>query len=209
MSQGKKRGAIFIVAGDPAHERSLRRRLEKSGYEPESFTSVEQLLAGYDGAQPACIVASPSLLEAYGLPQETKVTKPASASPLVVVSGQVVLRILRAIRSGDISLLPEAHSRAELLGCISKTLTADVRHHRQRVHRREIQQRVATLTAGERQVLDLVAAGNANKVIARKLRIAMRTVERRRQRILEKMHADSLAEVVRIVVEAERRNNAN
>ena len=109
---------------------------------------------------------------------------------------------VRAIQSGAITLLEKPCEEDELWDAIRKALSKDAEGRATYERRKELHRRIEGLTPVQRNVMDLIVAGKANKVIAMELDVSIRTVEARRQEVFAKMQADSVAELVRLVIEA-------
>ena len=109
---------------------------------------------------------------------------------------------VRAMAAGAVTLLEKPYDEDELWDAIRKALARDAEQREGLQRQREIRLRVEQLSPGERAVMDLIVQGQPNKAIARKLEISVRAVENRRSGIFSKMQANSVAELVRLVIEA-------
>jgi FixJ family two-component response regulator len=123
--------------------------------------------------------------------------------PVIVLTAYPRTRVtVRAMAAGAVTLLEKPYDEEELWDAIRKALARDASRREGIQRQREIRQRVDQLTAGERAVMDLIVQGQPNKTIAKRLEISVRAVENRRSAIFSKMRADSVAELVRLVIEA-------
>ena len=109
---------------------------------------------------------------------------------------------VRAIKGGAVTLLEKPCRDQELWDAIRAALTADVEQSRREERLREIRRRLETLTPAETQVLERIVQGDSNKAMARRLGVSVRTIEVRRQRIFHKLASESVAELVRMYLEA-------
>jgi two-component system, LuxR family, response regulator FixJ len=121
--------------------------------------------------------------------------------PVIFITGHGdVPMAVEAMKAGAFDFLQKPFSRDDLLDRVSRALTADAEVRAALLHTEELRRRRTTLTPREREVMDLIVAGNANKVIAQDLNLSERTVEIHRARVMEKMAARSVAHLVRIAL---------
>jgi FixJ family two-component response regulator len=139
-----------------------------------------------------------------GLELQEELLRRGVIIPVIVLTGFATTPgTVRAMRNGALTLLEKPCRDDELWEAIRNGLAVDRAAMTAGHSREEIRRRFATLTAKEREVLTFISAGDANKVVARKLNVSLRTVELHRQSVFQKMAADSLAELVRMVVALE------
>jgi FixJ family two-component response regulator len=143
--------------------------------------------------------------------QEELIRRGVDISVVVLTGFATTPGTVRAMRNGALTLLEKPCRDDELWEAVRDGLAEDRRNHAIQSNLGEIRRRYDSLTAKEREVLNHVAAGEANKVIARRLDVSLRTVELHRQNVFQKMGADSLAELVRMVVaiEGEEKKSSN
>ena len=125
-----------------------------------------------------------------------------SISVVVLTAFASTPTTVRAMRNGALTLLEKPCNDDELWEAIRVGLAADETNSKLESNRSELLERLQTLTPKEREVLEYIVAGDANKRVARKLDVSVRTVENHRQKIFQKMRADSLAELVRMALAA-------
>jgi FixJ family two-component response regulator len=170
------------------------------------FNSAEEFLAAYDGRRPASLVTDVRMIGMSGLElQEELIRRGVDISVVVLTGFATTPGTVRAMRNGALTLLEKPCRDDELWEAIRDGLAADRRLHAVQSGVDEIRSRYNALTAKEREVLAHVAAGEANKIIAKRLDVSLRTVELHRQNVFQKMGADSLAELVRMVVAIEEK----
>lgn len=195
---------VYVVDDDSQARKAVTTLIEAMGVESFSFNSAEEFLAGYDGRRPACLVTDVRMIGMSGLElQEELIRRGVDISVVVLTGFATTPGTVRAMRNGALTLLEKPCRDDELWEAIRDGLAADRQTHAAQAEVGEIRRRFETLTSKERDVLSHVAAGEANKVIARRLDVSLRTVELHRQNVFQKMGADSLAELVRMVVAIE------
>ena len=192
------RERVCVVDDDDAVRRSLSRLLRSAGYEPAVYASADEFLAGVSTETAGCAVLDLSMPGLDGLAVQRELAARGSAMAVVFVSGRGdVPNSVTAMKEGAVDFLTKPVRSAALLEAVEKAL-ARVRERREfRRAAEDVRGRMATLTSRERQVLDGVVAGLLNKQIAARLGIAEQTVKVHRARVMEKMSASSLADLVR------------
>ena len=196
--------AVYVVDDDAQARKAVATLIEAMGVPTFGFNSAEEFLAGYDGRRPACLVTDVRMIGMSGLElQEELIRRGVDISVVVLTGFATTPGTVRAMRNGALTLLEKPCRDDELWEAVRDGLAADRRTYAIQSNLDEIRRRYDSLTAKEREVLSHVAAGEANKVIARRLDVSLRTVELHRQNVFQKMGADSLAELVRMVVAIE------
>ncbi len=197
---------VYVVDDDAASREAVVGLVREMGVEAHGYDSGEAMLEAYDGRRPACLVTDIRMLRMSGLELQEELQKRGYQMATVVLTGYAETAVtVRAIKNGAITLLEKPCKNLELWDAIRAALAHDAQQWRADSQRRDVHARLSKLTPSERQVLDLMLAGEANKVIANRLDVSVRTVEVRRQAIFNKMQADSVAKLVRMVVEAEEK----
>jgi FixJ family two-component response regulator len=192
---------VFIVDDDPGARDSVAALVESAGLTAETFPSAEAFLDQYDRTRPGCLVADIRMLEMSGLELQDRLVNDDCPLPVIIISAYANAPLaVKAMRQGAVTLLEKPPRESELLDSIRRAIEIDVERRSSRAEIEDLRARLASLTDDERRVLDAIVAGKANKIIARELNIGLRTVEARRHNVFEKMKADSLAELVKIMV---------
>ena len=195
---------VFVVDDDPAARQSVTALVESMGLSVESFESAEAFLAAYDSARTGCLVTDYRMLGMSGLElQEALVRENISIPTIVITAYADVPLAVRAMKRGAITLLEKPCHEEELVANIRRAVELDATARHQSERSRQTQKLVASLTDGERAVMRLLMAGKMNKNIAKELDLGLRTVELRRHQIMKKLQVDSVAELVRLVLEAD------
>lgn len=195
---------VYVVDDDAQARKAVTTLIEAMGVVTQGFNSAEEFLAGYDGRRPACLVTDVRMIGMSGLElQEELIRRGVDISVVVLTGFATTPGTVRAMKNGALTLLEKPCRDDELWEAIRDGLAADRVARSAQANIGEIQARFDSLTVKERDVLAHVAAGEANKVIARRMDVSLRTVELHRQNVFQKMGADSLAELVRMVVAIE------
>ena len=196
-------GRVHIVDDDGSARSALARLLRSRGYETAEFESAESFLAARHAGEHGCILLDVSLpgLDGPGLQQ--KLLADGGSLPIIFLTGAADVPVCAtAMRHGAVDFLMKPVDEEELVRAIEMALRHDAIRRTARTHRHETESRLASLTPREREVLEHVMNGRLNKQIASDLGTAEKTVKVHRARALAKMHARSVAEVVRAVERA-------
>ena len=194
---------IYVVDDDQQSRKAVLTLVQPMGIPAKSFASAEEFLKSYDGRRPACLVTDVRMLGMSGLELQEQLKKLGITIAVVVLTAFASTpTTVRAMRNGALTLLEKPCNDDELWEAIRTGLTSDERNAQLESSRSELLERLNTLTPKEREVLQYIVSGDANKVVARKLDVSVRTIENHRQKIFQKMQADSLAELVRIALAA-------
>jgi PAS domain S-box-containing protein len=195
---------VYVVAGNPVMRRNLSLLLQSSGYQVKSFPSAEAFLEVAPVLVPGCVildVQAPAAGELI-LPKELKARR--IGLPVIVIGearGDVAFGV-QAMKAGAVDFLDVPYDPKQFLDVVASAL-ATIRDLADRDQAAELAKgRIATLSAREREVLERLLTGGTNKTIARELDISPRTVEAHRARIMERLGAQSLPELVQIVMAA-------
>ncbi|HEY2826093.1 MAG TPA: response regulator [Pirellulales bacterium] len=195
--------SVFIVDDDPAARDSMAALIQSRGLQAETYESGEDFLDRYDRSKSGCLVIDVRMAGMSGLDLQDRLVEEGIDLPVVVITGYGdIPTAVRAMRNGAATFLEKAPGHNKLWDSISQAMENGAATRSERLLRYEIRRRLATLTPDERRVLDKLIQGRPNKTIARDLDLGLRTVELRRAMILQKMLASSLAELVRMVVQA-------
>lgn len=200
-----KSATVFVVDDDEAVRTSLRLLIRSIGLPVDTFESAQDFLARFDPERPGCLVLDIRMPGMSGLELQQKLNERHAITPIVFITGHGdVPMAVEAMQAGAIDFVQKPFRDQDLIDRIHRALEKDRTNRAALRERDAIRQRIAELTPREREVLNLVTKGCANKVIAGDLSVSQRTVEIHRARVMEKMGASSLAHLVRMVIEAER-----
>lgn len=192
---------ICIVDDDESVRESLGELLDAAGYSVQSFASAKQFLAGSAPSTCSCLVTDVRMPDMDGIALQEELAHRKTGFPVIVMTGHADVPLaVRAMRAGATDFIEKPFKPETLLMSVRQALISGART--QGPENPEIAERFGGLTAREREVMDLMVHGHPNKVIAQKLDISFRTVEVHRSRILAKMGAENVAELVRLVLSA-------
>jgi two-component system, LuxR family, response regulator FixJ len=194
---------VFVVDDEPMARTSVCALVRAMGLKASPFDSAEAFLQNYQ-QEPGCLVTDLRMHGISGLELLEKLRKDKVMLPVIIITAHARTAVtVRAIQQGAITLLDKPYHEDELWDAIQLALATD-RNWRSDSHAKQAAvDKLASLTAKERDVLKLVAAGEVNKAIARKLAVSERTVENRRRSIYQKLKVDSVAEMMRILMQSE------
>ncbi len=194
---------VFVVDDDEHIRTSICALARSMGSPAEAFCSAEEFIENYVDGRPGCLVTDVRMPGMSGLELQEKLRELDVRLPVIVVTAYATIPLtVRAMQGGAVTLLEKPFEENELWDAIRKALAKDAEQRAAREHRRELSRRIERLTPTQREVMDLIVAGKSNKWIANELDVGIRTVESRRREVFEQMQADSLAELVRLAMEA-------
>jgi len=197
-----RESTVFVVDDDDAVRDGLRMLLESAGLQAQSFRSPEEFIAGYRPDRAGCLVLDIRMPGMSGLELQQRLPALGIALPVIILTGHGdVPAAVQALKSGAVDFIEKPFDAELLLERIRGALARDAESRRREAGRARCGERLARLTPREREVMKLMVAGKANKVIATELGISERTVELHRSRVMRKMQARSLPELVRTLLE--------
>ena len=193
-----RKQTVFIVDDDFAIRDAMGLLMETVGLDCEVFESANDFLEQLPEDRPGCLVLDIRMPGMSGLELQEQLARRHSTLPIIFITGHGdVPMAVEAIKNGAIDFIQKPFRDQELLDRIGEALKTDQSRRSELEASAGIQQRVELLTKREREVLDLVVTGKPNKIIAYDLSVSQRTVEIHRARVMEKMEARSLADLVR------------
>lgn len=195
---------VFIVDDDEAVRSSLRLLIRSVGLQAQAFASARDFLDAYDARHPGCLVLDVRMPGMSGLELQQELNQRGATIPVVFITGHGdVPMAVEAMQQGAFDFLQKPFRDQDLLDRVQRAMARDAESRASMAARSEIVTRLASLTPRETEVLRLVTRGKANKVVGAELGVSQRTVEIHRAHVMEKMHAGSLAELVRMVLDVE------
>jgi FixJ family two-component response regulator len=190
---------VFVVDDNPSVRKSLSRLLAAAGYTVEAFASAREFLTRVPSEGPCCLVLDVRMPGLTGIELQAALVAAGRRMSIVFVTGHIDVRMsVKAMKGGAVDLLTKPIDRQELLAAIERAVTKDEKDLSEEIRIAEIRQRVKTLTVRETQVFALVVTGMLNKQIAFDLGVVEKTIKVHRARVMEKMRAGSMAELVRL-----------
>ena len=202
---GQDKPTVFIVDDDPAVLDSVQLLLRSVDLDAETFSSASEFLEAYDPDRLGCLILDVRMPGMSGLELQERLDSSGSTLPIIFVTahGDVPMAV-QAVKAGAVDFIQKPFRYQELIDKTRQAIEQHARTRKEVAGRNEIVERIASLTPREREVMDLVVEGKANKVIATELGISQRTVEIHRARVMSKMEAASVSELVRMVMRADR-----
>jgi FixJ family two-component response regulator len=191
---------IFVVDDDEAVRRALTTAGGLLGHPVRGFASAAEFLSAFDPTEPGCLVLDIKMPGMTGPELQRRLADDGVAIPVVMVSGHADVRIaVEAMTLGAVTLLEKPFRLDELLGHLRRAIEKDREDRAARERQAEAGNRLAALTSKEREVLEMIAAGKTNREMAGELGLSVRAVEDRRARLMKKVEAGSVAELVRLL----------
>jgi len=199
-----KAAQIYVIDDDPASREAVAVLVRTLGLEVLEYDSAESFFSTYDEHRPACIVADLRMLGMTGLEMLVELQRRGITMPAIILTAHAdTPTTVQAMKSGAFTTLDKPCRDSELWETIRKALHEDLKRSEDDHRRHELREKLDSLTPPEHEVLKHLLAGDANKMIAHRLDVGLRTVEARRQALFQKLEVDSIAELVKVVLFAE------
>jgi two-component system, LuxR family, response regulator FixJ len=190
---------VYVVDDDDSMRRALSLLLNTVGYKTAAFAAPREFLEKFKADSPGCLVLDIRMPGMSGLELQQHLNKMGSMLPVIFITGHGdVPMAVQAMKEGAFEFVQKPFRDQDLLDRINHALEQDAQNRSTLARRTEVLQRLESLTPRERQVIDLVVDGAANKVIAIDLGLSERTVEIHRAKVMEKMAARSVAHLVKL-----------
>ena len=202
------RPIIFVVDDDVSVRESLELLVRNAGWQPETFESAQEFLTRPRPQVPSCLVLDLSLPDVSGLDLQKQVSTERSDMPIIFITGHGdVPKSVQAMKAGAVEFLTKPVSQEVLLGAIRQALERSRTALSREAEMRELRTRFALLSPREREVMALVVSGRLNKQIGGELDISVITVKTHRGKVMHKMKADSLADLVNMAAKLRLRSS--
>lgn len=197
----KKGTTIFVVDDDEAIRDSLAVLLKTVDLNATTFSSGDEFLEAYDAGWEGCILLDIRMPGTSGMEVQKRLAESGCSIPVIFITGHGDIPMaVEAMHGGAFDFIQKPFRDQDLLDRIDQALTTSNEQEQQAARKKTVQNQLQTLTPREQEVMQLVVHGSANKVIAMDLGVSQRTVEIHRARVMEKMQARSLAELVRMAL---------
>ncbi len=192
---------IFVVDDDDAVRESLKALLETEGLSVETYASGQEFLDAYDPPRRGCLLLDVRMPDMTGLELQQKLAaRPHELSIIIITGHGDVPMAVKAMRAGAVDFIEKPYSDETILESVNDALESGAPGAGKGTAVEETASRIALLSPRERQVLDQLIIGHQNKMIAYELGISPRTVEIHRSRVMAKMQAKNLSQLVRMAL---------
>ena len=197
--------AIISIIDDEQQVRdAIMLLLDSVGLTSRGYESATAFLEDYDPVQPGCVITDVRMPGISGLELQKKLAEYSYSPPLIIITGHGdVAMAVDAMQEGAMDFIEKPFNDQRLLDSVHKALELDASRRGQASRIEEIRQRMESLTKREKQVMSLITQGKRNKNIADELCVSQSTVEAHRAKVMEKMQADSLSDLMRMVLALE------
>jgi two-component system, LuxR family, response regulator FixJ len=208
---------VFIVDDDPAVRQALTALVRSMHLKADAYQSAQDFLTAFDGTRPGCVLLDVRMPGVSGLALLEQFNREEIPLPAIVMSayGDVPM-VVRAMKAGALNFLEKPCRDQQLWEAIQEALEWDSAHRQEASIRRQeaslrgkARHRLQRLTSGERDVLALLIDGKPNKAIAAELNVSVRAVEARRSKLMKKMMAESLAELIQLAIVGDEGKDAD
>ena len=190
---------VFVVDDDPSVRRSTERLVRSMGFNVQTFATAKEFRERARIESPSCLVLDVHLPGPSGLDLQRELVQAGVQIPIIFITGRGSIPMsVRAMKGGAVEFLTKPTRSRDLLAAIRAAIERDRASHQARRQLDALRERYARLTAREREVMMLVVAGRLNKQIASEVATTERTIKFHRAHIMEKMEAESVADLVRI-----------
>jgi FixJ family two-component response regulator len=206
MKSPPSQPTVFIVDDDPAIRKSLQLLIELVGLRVCTFSSATSFLESYQSGDTGCLILDIRMPGMNGLDLQQALNRRCFDLPIIVLTGYAdVPSAIRALKSGAVDFLEKPVEDDVLLDHVRRALAVDAQHRGLRSENDLVREKIERLSPREREVLHLVVEGLSSKEIGHRLHVTCKTVEAHRLRIMTKMEAASVADLVRVIVAFESR----
>ena len=196
---------VHVVDDDASVRESLAMLLESAGFSARTYDSAAAFLEAAADCTAGCVVTDVQMPDLNGLELQRRMGELGIRLPVIMMTGHADVPIaVEALKAGATDFLEKPFDDSHLLAAVASAIAISQREHDEAAALADIAARIATLTPREREVLGRLVTGQPNKTIAYDLGSSPRTVEVHRARVMEKMGARSLAELVRMTIAVER-----
>jgi FixJ family two-component response regulator len=192
---------VFIVDDDREVRDAIKLLMDSVGLAAETFQSAQDFLARFDPERCGCLVLDIRMKGMSGLDLQDRLTEAPIHPPIIVITGHGdVPMAVRAVKAGAVDFIEKPFNDQLLLDAVHRAIEQDAERRGRASRLADIRARLEKLTPREREIMDMVVAGNRNKVIAIDLGISQSTVEAHRAKVMEKMEAASLSDLMRMML---------
>ena len=194
---------VYVIDDDESVRRSIKRLLKAHGFEEKTFPSADEFLCLPRAVRPSCLVLDLSLPGMSGIDLQKEMERRKLDLPIVFITGHGDIPMsVEAMKGGAVDFLPKPFSSKALLEAVELAMARARGGEKKRLERTKVDKRVGNLTPRELEVMKLVIKGMLNKQIASELGTSIKTIKVHRSRVMRKMEAESVADLVRLAEKA-------
>ena len=194
----EEKPVVYVVDDDPSVRKSLERLLRSAGYDAKTFASALEFMDFSHPDVPGCLILDIKMPKLGGLELQDRLAEKGISIPIIFITGHgTVPDSVRAMKNGAMDFLQKPFKERELLSVVSHAIKKDCLMRQEKKQVKTLSGRLDTLTPREREVFKLVVSGMLNKQVAFDLGITEKTVKVHRAQVMQKMDAQSLADLVR------------
>jgi FixJ family two-component response regulator len=195
---------VFVVDDDQAVARSLRWLLETVQLRVETFATAQSFLDNYRSSTPGCLILDVRMPGMSGLDLQERLKAQQIHLPIIFITGHGDVQMaVRAVKAGAFDFIEKPFNDQDLLDRIHKAIAFDAVQRGHDMQHAQLRALFDSLTVREREVLDLVVVGKSNKAIANMFGLSAKTIEVHRAKVMEKMQARSVADLVKMAMQNE------
>jgi FixJ family two-component response regulator len=193
--------SVYLIDDDPGVQDAMRRLLKSVGLPLHTFTTAQEFLEKYDPeSNVGCLILDIRMPGMSGLELQQRLRERGDDVPIIIVSAHAdVPMTVRAIKAGALDFLEKPYNEQVLLDRIQEGIAQNSKRRNEQTERTEVEARMEKLTPRETEVLNLLVSGKPNKKIAEELTISRKTLDIHRGKVLQKMEAETVADLVRLV----------
>ena len=193
--------SVFIVDDDEQVRSALTLLMESVGLNVQSFASAQKYLEQFDASQAGCLILDVRMPGISGLDLQARLAAEKIHPPIIIITGHGdVPMAVRAVRSGAVDFIEKPFNNQVMLDCVHRAIEKDAVQRGETSRLQDIEKHYNELTPREKEVLQFVIEGKRNKIIAAELKISQSTVEAHRSKVMEKMSADTLSDLMRMAL---------
>lgn len=190
---------VFVVDEDASTRRDVGTLVDTMHLECKTCGSPQEFLDTYDDSRPGCLVLEVRLAGMGGLQVQQSLSYAGSTLPVIFLTAHADVTVaVRAMRAGALHFLEKPFSEHELWDAIWEGILLSQKRQREAIEQNDLQKRLANLTTKDEEVLEMLAEGKTNRVIASELRVCLRTVDARRRSLMDKLAVETRPELLRI-----------
>jgi FixJ family two-component response regulator len=192
---------VFIVDDDEQVRSALTLLMESVGLQAYSFSSAQEYLDQFNPELPGCLILDVRMPGMSGLDLQARLVAEKVHPPIIIITGHGdVPMAVRAVRAGAIDFIEKPFNNQVMLDCVHRAIETDAVQRGETSRMQDIEEHYNELTPREKEVLQCVVDGKRNKIIAAELNISQSTVEAHRSKVMDKMQAESLSDLLRMAI---------